>query len=344
MHAFILSLTLSIMTPIHQPAASAPTAATSVGPEGRTLQHSGVVNTSAEELWKTFTTVEGWTSTIGVAKTEIDFRLGGTIKSVYDKNATIGDDSTIINTILAYEPGRMIALKATAPKNAPESIKSICETGWSVIRFEPLTQDRTRLTITGLGYQDTELHNAAYKFFEQGNSWTLKKIQDHFATPAQTKAVDDAEKLMFRMNGTWSFSKDAPDGTKFRGTTEGKILFDGKLLVADGSLTVGDKTFHHSHFICGRDPATNALRAWSFNEHGDVTEGQVHIEGDKKIIVDWDTHHRSDGRFVDYRIEYTFNGPDEFHCLVLNSLEADGTRKTLADITYKRVTNTAVAK
>lgn len=118
----------------------------------------------------------------------MDLRPGGAIRTSYDPNATIGDDSTITNTILAYEPRRMLAFKPSAPKNAPDHVKAICETGWSVIRFEPLTPDRTRLTISMMGFQDTELQKKAYAFFEQGNSWTLKTIQDHFAKPEHAKA------------------------------------------------------------------------------------------------------------------------------------------------------------
>lgn len=337
MYAILVTIAL-LLTPLRtDPPAQAPAAASRPS-EGRILRHSGVVNASPDAVWKVFTTEEGWTTAVGVAKCAIDLRVGGTIRSVYDKNATIGDESTITNTILAYEPERMIALKATAPKNAPEFIKAACETGWSVIRFDPIAgaPDRTMLTITGMGYRDSDLHKQAYEFFDKGNAWTLKKIQDHFASPAQAKAADDAEKLMFRMTGKWTFSSDRPDGTTFSGETNGTLLFNGKVLVADGFLTIGSNTFHHSHFIAARDPQTGTMRAWSFNQDGDVTEGQIRAEAPEKLVVDWQTFQRSDGRFVDYRVEYTFNGPDVFRCVVLSAPEADGTRRTLVDVTYKR--------
>jgi uncharacterized protein YndB with AHSA1/START domain len=333
MYTIIASLALSFVS-VLQPATPATPA---LPPDGRTVQCSGVVNTSVDELWKTFTTPEGWTSAIGVAKCEIDFRLGGSIRTVYNPQATIGDDSTITNKIIAYEPKRMLAFKPTAPKAAPDFIKAICETGWNVIRFEPLTPDRTRLTVTGMGYLDTELHKKAYDFFAKGNAWTLKEIQDHFATPQQARTVDDAETLIMYLAGKWSFTKENPDGSTFSGTTEGQVIFDGKLLVADGFLTIGGKTFRHSHFIAGLDPETHAVRAWNFNQDGDVTEGEVRLDGPQKLVIDWNTFQRSDNRFVEYRVEYTFHGPDEFGLVVQYSPDADGTRKTLVDVTYQRV-------
>jgi hypothetical protein len=187
-----------------------------------------------------------------------------------------------------------------------------------------------------MGYMDTELHQNAYDFFDKGNAWTLKKIQDHFARPEHAAAVDDAEELIFRMNGKWAFTKERDDGTKFSGETTGALLFEGKVLVADGYLTFGDNTFHHSHFIAARDPETNSMRAWSFNEQGDVTEGEIRMESPEKLVLDWHTHKRDTGRFVDYRVEYTFNGPDEFRCVVLDPPGADGGRAPRVDVTYRR--------
>jgi uncharacterized protein YndB with AHSA1/START domain len=305
-------------------------------PEGRVLRHSGVVHASAAELWTAFTTAEGWTGAIGVAKAEIDLRPGGAIRTVYDPAATLGDDSTITNTILAYEPERLLALKPTAPKNAGEHIKAFCETGWSVIRFEPLTPERTRLTVTSMGFQDTELHRKAYDFFDKGNAWTLKKVQEHFATDDDEADTSKARALLARLVGDWSFSKAAPDGSSFGGATHGRLLFEGQLVVVDGFLTIGGKTFQHSHFMAGLHPETGTLRAWSFNEQGDVTEGEVRLDGPERLVVDWNTHQLGDRRFVDYRVEYNFHGPDEYQCRVLYSPEADGTRRELVDVTYKK--------
>lgn len=326
-----------------QPAAGITAPASAVQTE-RILRNSAVVHASADELWKTFTTAEGWTSAIGVAKAEVDLRIGGSIRTVYDPAATIGDDSTITNTILAYEPGRMLAIKPTAPRNAPDHIKAICETGWNVIRFEPLTPGCTRLSVTGMGYKDTELHKKAYEFFDKGNAWTLTKIQEHFAKPGNDADVEKARALLMRLDGDWSFRQPRPDGSAFGGSTHSRVIFDGQLLVTDGFLTMGGKTFQHSHFMAGLHPETGTLRAWSINEQGDVTEGEVRLNGPDRLVVDWDTHQKGDNRFVDYRVEYNFRGADEYQCRVLYSPEADGSRKELVDVTYTRTKPPAPGK
>ena len=55
-----------------------------------------------------------------VAHAEIDLRLGGTMKTRYDPKGTIDDAKAIENTILSYEPMRMLSIKvAKAPDTFP---------------------------------------------------------------------------------------------------------------------------------------------------------------------------------------------------------------------------------
>ena len=61
---------------------------------------TGIIDAPVAEVWKAWTTKEGWESAIA-AHAEIDLRIGGLIRSVYDPKATIGDDSTIENLILS---------------------------------------------------------------------------------------------------------------------------------------------------------------------------------------------------------------------------------------------------
>ena len=58
------------------------------------LKHEFTVRVPLDSVWNTFTTQKGWESAF-VAKAEVDFKINGTIKTSYDKNAKIGDSSSI---------------------------------------------------------------------------------------------------------------------------------------------------------------------------------------------------------------------------------------------------------
>jgi uncharacterized protein YndB with AHSA1/START domain len=116
-----------------------------------------------------------------VAQASVDLRVGGRILSHYDAAGRLGDDGTIENTILAFEPERMLALKATkAPKRFPFP-PEVMERTWSVLAFTDLGDGRTRLSLRGHGYGTDEASRNMRAFFEKGNAWTLQHLAAHLA-------------------------------------------------------------------------------------------------------------------------------------------------------------------
>lgn len=153
---------------------------------GDVLRHEAIVDAPVEDVWKAFTTKEGIESWM-VPKADIDLRVGGKMRTHYDPKGQLGDENSIENTILSYEPLRMLSIKATkAPANFPhkEAIKGM----WSVIRFEPMEDGRTRVICTGLGYGDDPASQELRGHFEKGNAWTLKKLQERFPPPERKEA------------------------------------------------------------------------------------------------------------------------------------------------------------
>jgi uncharacterized protein YndB with AHSA1/START domain len=142
----------------------------------------GFVNASPAEVWRIFTTSEGYKQT-GVAQAEVDFRIGGTIRTHYDPQGHLGDANTIVNEILAYEPERMLAIRIKQPPANFQYADAIDGT-WTVIYLAP-AGDMTQVRIVGLGYTDTPQSEAMRKFFADGNRWTL----DHIAKPYWPKCA-----------------------------------------------------------------------------------------------------------------------------------------------------------
>lgn len=143
----------------------------------------GFINASPPEVWRIFTTAEGYKQT-GVAYADVDFKIGGTIRTHYDSKGRLGDANTIVNEILAYEPERMLSIRI---KQAPADFKypdAIAGT-WTVIYLTPAGDNMTQVRIVGLGYTDAPRSQAMRKFFADGNRWTL----DHIAKPYWPKCA-----------------------------------------------------------------------------------------------------------------------------------------------------------
>src|SRR5262245_38508846 len=78
---------------------------------------SADVNASIEAVWSAFTTKRGLESWM-VPVADIDLKVGGLVRTHVDPDADIGDENTIVNRILAFQPPRMISL---AVERVPDS-------------------------------------------------------------------------------------------------------------------------------------------------------------------------------------------------------------------------------
>jgi uncharacterized protein YndB with AHSA1/START domain len=148
----------------------------------------GFINAATPEVWRIFTTAEGYKQT-GVAHAEVDLKIGGAIRTHYDPKGRLGDARTIVNEILAYEPERMLAFRikqAPADFPYPDAVAGT----WTVIYLTPAGDNMTQVRIIGLGYTDQPQSVAMRKFFAEGNRWTLDRIAKGY-WPKCAKCVAD---------------------------------------------------------------------------------------------------------------------------------------------------------
>ena len=89
----------------------------------------------------------------------------------------------------------MLSLRATKPPaNFP--FKSSIKGTWSVMYFDALGPKRTKIRVIGLGYGTDEEATKMRAFFEMGNAWTIRKLQEKFPAPAEAsgeKGTTDKE-------------------------------------------------------------------------------------------------------------------------------------------------------
>ena len=142
------------------------------------LVHDALIEASVDDVWTAFTTkagVESWM----VAHAEIDLRVGGKMRTHYRKEGVLGDEGTIENTILSFDPKRMLSIKvAKFPKGFP--FPKAVENMWTNVYFEPMGSNRTRVTVRGLGWTEDEQSQQMRKFFDGGNKQTLDALAARF--------------------------------------------------------------------------------------------------------------------------------------------------------------------
>jgi uncharacterized protein YndB with AHSA1/START domain len=155
------------------------TPAQDVGP----IAHEGVVEAPLAAVWAAFTTSEGLRSWMA-PHAEIDLRVGGVMRTNYNAQGQLGDSGTIENSILSFEPERMLSIKvARPPANFPfpNAIRQM----WSVVYFEAAGPGRTTVRAVSLGFGSDPESQSMRAFFNQGNATTLSRLQKHFAGRTQ---------------------------------------------------------------------------------------------------------------------------------------------------------------
>ncbi len=136
------------------------------------------INTSVDIIWKAYTDPEEWKKWV-TPVVEMDFKINGTIKSHYDASAKIGDKGTIIIHILNYIPFKQITMQAEIAENFPAFMKEEEKNLYSIVAFEKLEGNKTKVNLYGIGYKNEQKWHDLLKFFIQGNETTLNKLKKY---------------------------------------------------------------------------------------------------------------------------------------------------------------------
>ncbi len=143
----------------------------------------GIVDAPVDTVWAAWTTSAGLRSWLA-PHAEIDLRIGGTMRTNYDARGVLGDRQTVGNTILSFEPRRMLSIKVAATPDGFPFATAIRHM-WTVIYFEPVGRGRTRLRVVSLGFRPDDESQRMRALFDRGNAATVRQLQRRFtARPA----------------------------------------------------------------------------------------------------------------------------------------------------------------
>jgi uncharacterized protein YndB with AHSA1/START domain len=149
------------------------------------------LNVPPAEVWKVFSTEEGLKH-LGVAQAKMDFRVGGKMQTHYDPKGVIGDEGTIENTILAFEPMRMVSWRITKPPKGFPFMNAYRST-WSVATLTDLGGRRTHLRLATMGYTSDDESRRMRVFFERGNAWVMQELMRSLEAEAPGEQATGAE-------------------------------------------------------------------------------------------------------------------------------------------------------
>jgi uncharacterized protein YndB with AHSA1/START domain len=139
----------------------------------------GTVAAPVKDVWAAWTTNEGIRSWM-VASGEVDFRIGGSYRTSYLKDSDLRGPDTIENTILAYDPMRMIAINnSKAPALFP--FKSAIAKTWTIIYFKEKDAKHTEVMIRMNGFDATEESVKMKAFFVTGNQASMDALVGKFS-------------------------------------------------------------------------------------------------------------------------------------------------------------------
>ena len=133
------------------------------------------VKSTIDAVLKAYTTKEGWENW-AVPLAEVDLKVGGFIKTNYNKEGKIGDSTTIVTHIINYVPKRLITLQAQITDNFPEFMKEDAKDFYNVIYFDEFESGVTNVKSFGIGYKNNPKYLSLMNYFISANEKTLLNL------------------------------------------------------------------------------------------------------------------------------------------------------------------------
>ena len=153
------------------------------------------VPASIKMVWSAYDNKEGFTSWAAPVA-EVDWRIGGVIRSSFTVGGEIGDPTTTTSYIVNIIPLKEIVIKdellpllemgiqAGWLKDIPEDfLKELRKNGsdiFTTIQLEAVSEENTRLTVYNTGYKSGGYWDIIYQNAVESNKWTYQKLIERF--------------------------------------------------------------------------------------------------------------------------------------------------------------------
>lgn len=142
----------------------------------RAIDKSIEVPASLDEAWAAWTTREGIVSFFA-PDAKVEARVGGPFQIYIDPGAAPGAKGADDMRFLALQPKKMLSFDWNAPPHLPEAR---AQRTFVVVRFEPLGDKLTRVSLHHTGWGDGGQWDQAYSYFDRAWGNVLANLKKRF--------------------------------------------------------------------------------------------------------------------------------------------------------------------
>jgi uncharacterized protein YndB with AHSA1/START domain len=142
----------------------------------RAIDKSIDVPATLDDTWAAWTTREGITSFFA-PDAEIDARVGGAFHIHIDPGAPAGSKGADDMRFMALQPKKMLSFDWNAPPSLPEAR---AQRTFVVVRFEPLDDKLTRVTLHHTGWGNGGEWDKAYGYLDRAWGNVLGNLKKRF--------------------------------------------------------------------------------------------------------------------------------------------------------------------
>ena len=142
----------------------------------RAIDKEVVVKATLEQAWAAWTTREGIVSFFA-PDAKIEARVGGAFQIYIDPGAPPGAKGADDMRFLALQPMKMISFDWNAPPSLPAAR---AQRTFVVVRFVPVDENSTRVTLHHTGWGDGGEWDKAYSYFDRSWVTVLANLKKRF--------------------------------------------------------------------------------------------------------------------------------------------------------------------
>jgi uncharacterized protein YndB with AHSA1/START domain len=142
----------------------------------RAIDKQVVLNATLDQAWDAWTTREGIVGFFA-PDAKVEPRVGGAFQVYMDPGAPAGSKGADDMRFMALQPKKMLSFDWNAPPSLPEAR---AQRTFVVVRFEPLSNQQTRITLHHTGWGDGGEWDKAYAYFDKAWGNVLANLGKRF--------------------------------------------------------------------------------------------------------------------------------------------------------------------
>lgn len=144
----------------------------------RALEKEVLIQATLDQAWAAWTTREGIVGFFA-PDARVEPRVGGPFQIYFDPGAQPGMKGADDMRFLAVQPRKMISFDWNAPPSLPQARQ---QRSFVIVRFDPVSENQTRVTLHHTGWGDGGEWDKAYDYFDRAWGNVLGNLKKRFET------------------------------------------------------------------------------------------------------------------------------------------------------------------